>query len=510
MLFPLLGFFPWYGEAAILLILGALSYRFSWLFTRWNDKRKRYLRQRRLEGHLLHTFEACGLALKRPNGTLETPDVDSYEDLAGDGLRIALRLPVGMHRAQVQNALPAIVAAFEMSSGEIEIDRLHAERVTLNLIGSNDPLYQDDPLVRLQDLQLPTSNWIEDGVPIGFRSTGEVVRILLWNRSVLIGGIPRSGKSAFIQGFLCAQSKCKHVELHLCDIKRVEFKFWRNVAASISREFDEAVEQLEMLKETMKARYEYMEASDRPDSQNLVPSKEYPQIVYICDELSELLNEAPDKKTRDHIEGLLRSLTARGPASGITVVLCTQKPTSDVVPTNIRDLMSTRVCFRTTTAPQSLSILGEAMKELELEPHNIPQDKKGIAYMFDEVGGAFRFKGLFLTAAEIRAYADKAALRRDSEISARDWQEGKRGNLVKPDLQTIIKEETHLALLQTKAKGLGDIHCLDHAKFFYDSLTNEPCPTCFRESQLYMKDHMPELYDLEKRLDDVEGIDDKE
>ncbi|KYH30525.1 DNA translocase FtsK [Moorella mulderi DSM 14980] len=87
--------------------------------------------------------------------------------------------------------------------------------------------------------------------------------------------------------------------------------------------------------------------------------KLYPLIV-IVDEFADLAdqlgrNSAARKAFYDNI----RRIAQLGRSRGIHLVLCTQRPSADLVPTNIRSLMNCRVALRVNDATASRMILEE-------------------------------------------------------------------------------------------------------------------------------------------------------
>jgi S-DNA-T family DNA segregation ATPase FtsK/SpoIIIE len=74
--------------------------------------------------------------------------------------------------------------------------------------------------------------------------------------------------------------------------------------------------------------------------------------VLIIDELA-VFTKATKKKDADEFSGLLRDLVARGRAAGIILVCATQRPSADIVPTSLRDLISIRIALRSTTPDAS-------------------------------------------------------------------------------------------------------------------------------------------------------------
>ena len=66
--------------------------------------------------------------------------------------------------------------------------------------------------------------------------------------------------------------------------------------------------------------------------------------VLVVDELMLYLTD-PDKNAVAEFTAVLRRLAALGRAAGISVVMATQKPSTEVIPSSIRDLMSLRARF---------------------------------------------------------------------------------------------------------------------------------------------------------------------
>src|SRR5205823_11963565 len=82
-----------------------------------------------------------------------------------------------------------------------------------------------------------------------------------------------------------------------------------------------------------------------------------PLHVVAFDELAFFLTMGESRVTKE-LALLLRDLVARGRAAGIVVVAATQKPSSDVVPTSLRDLMGSRIALRCSTRDASDCVLG--------------------------------------------------------------------------------------------------------------------------------------------------------
>ena len=84
----------------------------------------------------------------------------------------------------------------------------------------------------------------------------------------------------------------------------------------------------------------------------------------VVDEFADLADQlAGDKSAQRKFYMHLRRVAQLGRSRGIHLVLCTQRPSADLVPTNIRNLMNVRVSFCVNDAAASRMILDETGAE---------------------------------------------------------------------------------------------------------------------------------------------------
>lgn len=129
------------------------------------------------------------------------------------------------------------------------------------------------------------------------------------------------------------------------------------------------------------------------EAYNVRSGETLPYLVVLIDELMFLtapaleagLSRLDRADSRAFIGHALRCL-AVGRASGVSLIMATQKPSADVVPTRLRDLAGWRVAFRCATFEASRAILGQG--GAEALPH--------------EAGRALLWRGAGLQ--EMRAY----------------------------------------------------------------------------------------------------------
>ncbi|MFZ1287708.1 MAG: hypothetical protein WAR57_11820, partial [Candidatus Phosphoribacter sp.] len=81
----------------------------------------------------------------------------------------------------------------------------------------------------------------------------------------------------------------------------------------------------------------------------------------VIDELAEVVAAGvtrDEKRDDEERASLIRRLIAKGRAAGVVVVAATQKPSADVIPTGLRDLIAQRLAFETTSRAMTETILG--------------------------------------------------------------------------------------------------------------------------------------------------------
>ena len=92
--------------------------------------------------------------------------------------------------------------------------------------------------------------------------------------------------------------------------------------------------------------------------------------LVVIDEAQELFHPAYSDKEMKEIANetteLITTLIKRGRSAGICLLLITQKPTSDAIPTAVRDNCQLKVAFRLETAEAEKSALGSIPDDLDL------------------------------------------------------------------------------------------------------------------------------------------------
>ena len=189
---------------------------------------------------------------------------------------------------------------------------------------------------------------------------------------LLIAGATGAGKSVCINTIIASllyKARPDEVKLVLIDPKRVELSVWSRIPhliAPVVSDPKKAAGALRWAIKEMEARYErftkvgtrdierYNEVATPPDS----PKPAMPYIVIIIDELSDLMVVAPAE-----VEDAIFRLAQMARASGIYLVVATQRPSVDVLTGTIKANIPTRIAFAVASQIDSRTILDMAGAE---------------------------------------------------------------------------------------------------------------------------------------------------
>ena len=266
---------------------------------------------------------------------------------------------------------------------------------------------------------LPLS--IFDPIPIGIDEFGVPVLIRLIWRNLLIGGEPGAGKSALLNVLVAYVALCLNCKLILLDGKQVELGQWRRCAeAFVGPDIVQALVLLTKLQTMMDNRYAFLLDCERrkvvekiqtlsPVTGEIswVPDAFVPYVVAI-DEIAYYSATTGDKQQREKFAALLRDLVARGRAVGIIVIAATQRPSSDIIPTSLRDLFAWRFAGRCTNDSSSDIVLGHGWANKGWTANAISPNNPGAGLLIAEGGSPQLVKTAYLddrTCAAIAAYA---------------------------------------------------------------------------------------------------------
>ena len=216
---------------------------------------------------------------------------------------------------------------------------------------------------------------------------------------LLIAGATGSGKSVCIKSVLVDlifHATPDELRLLLIDPKRVElvsFAALPHLAAPVVYRQEKAVNTLNWLNREMDRRYEQMAAVGARDieayNRNPRIKEAFPYLVLVIDELADLMAAAPDE-----VERTVCRLAQLARATGIHLILATQRPSVDVVTGLIKANFPARISFAVTAQVDSRTILDAGGAEKLL-------GRGDMLFLAPDAARPKRLQGSFVSDAEI-------------------------------------------------------------------------------------------------------------
>ncbi|TQM80664.1 S-DNA-T family DNA segregation ATPase FtsK/SpoIIIE [Saccharothrix saharensis] len=321
----------------------------------------------------------------------------------GDGWAVTVDLPATRKAADVVKNREALASALAVDEVQLIVERVrgnggHAGRVAL-WVADEDP-YGSPPL---RTPLLTVERW-DAWRPVPFGRDARQRRVdlpLVWT-SLLVGAIPRQGKTFAARLAAAGLILDPHTRLYVADFKAG--KDWY-AAAQVAHRFmagDEPahvltlVDWLVELVAEVQGRYRRMQDLDDevcPESKitptmSRDPNLDMPVTAIFIDEVQIPLEdrtplEVQDKKLTagEYVGELLTWLARKGPAAGIVLVLATQRPDSKTIPSNLRAVLGSRFALRVMDWRDSNIVLGEQMNTRGYDSSRLLATHKGVGIL---------------------------------------------------------------------------------------------------------------------------------
>lgn len=187
---------------------------------------------------------------------------------------------------------------------------------------------------------------------------------------LLVAGATGSGKSIFINSLILSilyKANPSDVKMLMVDPKLLELSAYSDIPhliAPVITNPKEASEALKKLIFEMERRYRLLAERGARNidnfNKNVQPSERLPYIIVFIDELADLMFTAPAD-----VENAITRLAQMARASGIHLILATQRPSVDVITGLIKANFPARISFQLTTKVDSRTILdGQGAEQL--------------------------------------------------------------------------------------------------------------------------------------------------
>jgi S-DNA-T family DNA segregation ATPase FtsK/SpoIIIE len=279
---------------------------------------------------------------------------------------------------------------------------------------------------------------------------------------VLVAGTTGSGKSACVNGILSSilmQASPNEVRLVLVDPKQVELNHYENVPHLLTPVVTSprlAANVLSNLIGEMETRYGIMSEARCRNLGELNRHREkkgdppLPHILCVIDELADLMMVAPAE-----VEDSIIRLAQKSRATGIHLVLATQRPSTDIITGTIKVNIPARIAFAVSSQTDSRVILDQGGAEALLGQGDM---------LFRGAGSSKlqRVQGAFITEEEIARITNHWARQGEPEFEAELLEtpeevveEGHEGDF-DPDSDDLLDEAIRL-VVQTETASVSMI-----------------------------------------------------
>lgn len=273
----------------------------------------------------------------------------------------AIRIPLGTKLTRITTLSNDLALATEAPGGQIRIEAPIPGR---NLVGIEIPNRSLElvPLRTMLESKVMENSKSKLAVPLGLNVSGEpIVADISKMPHILIAGTTGSGKSVMVNAIIASilfRSSPSEVKFIIIDPKRVELTGYNGIPHLLSPvivEADQSVSALKWALKEMDKRYsKFAEAGVKNiDSYNeLAGFQAIPYIVIIMDELADLMALAPVE-----VEDSIARLAQMARATGIHLILATQRPSVDVITGLIKANIPCRISFNVSSGIDSKVII---------------------------------------------------------------------------------------------------------------------------------------------------------
>ncbi len=288
---------------------------------------------------------------------------------------------------------------------------------------------------------------------------------------LLIAGATGSGKSVCINAVitnLLMTHPPERLKMLMIDPKMVEltsFNGLPHLVAPVVTDFEQVAGALAWVTREMERRYKAFAAAGARNiggyNRKVKSSERLPFMVVIIDELADLMMLAADE-----IERYITRIAQMARATGIHMIIATQRPSTDVVTGLIKANFPARIAFAVSSQIDSRVILDSPGAEKLL-------GKGDMLYMAPDSPKLARLQGCFVSDAEIKnvvAYWKRtgsmaAPHPAEKEVAENDtaqplpWagilEEASKDNMLKQAIQLVIEQQRASATFLQRKLGIG-------------------------------------------------------
>ena len=315
----------------------------------------------------------------------------------GDGWLARMDLPHGVTAAQVSEKREELASGLRRTIGCVwpeTIRKRHPGALSL-YVGDEDMTTADQPAWPLArrgaaDIFAPQV--------LATDPRGRRVSVTLMFASVVIGAIPRMGKTVLLRLLLLICALDVRVEIHAYDLKGTgDLSPLRQVAHRYrAGDDDEDIEyllaDLRALRTELRRRTRVIRDLAENDFARCPESKVTPELAAdkrlglhpIAIALDECQRAFEHPRYGGEIEDIATDLVKRGPALAMMLMLATQRPDAKSIPPAIKANVVLRMCLKVMGWRENDMVLGDGMNKAGITAVMFSRDDLGVFYLAGE------------------------------------------------------------------------------------------------------------------------------
>ena len=311
----------------------------------------------------------------------------------------ALKIPMGTKLSKILTLQNDLALALATSTGNV---RIEAPIPGKSLVGIEIPNISPDIVSLKSILSSDIMRGTKSKLAVGLGpdvSGSTVIADIGKMPHVLIAGTTGSGKSVLLNSIIATllfRASPQEVKLILADPKRVELTEYQDIPHLLTPvivDADKILSSLKWAMAEMERRYKlFHEAQVKNISgyNELSGFQVLPYIVIVVDELHSLMEFAPVE-----VEDAICRIAAMARATGIHLVVATQRPSVDVITGLIKANIPCRIAFNVSSMVDSRVIIDQPGAEKLL-------GKGDMLYVPPDASKPMRIQGVFVSDTEIR------------------------------------------------------------------------------------------------------------
>jgi len=384
----------------------------------------------------------------------------------GPGWLARLDLPHGVTAGEVSERRENLASGLRRQLGTVWPETIHKRHpgALALYVGDEDMTTADQPAWPLAkrgaaDVFAP--------VVFGTDPRGRPVTLILMFASVIIGSIPRMGKTFLLRMLLLICALDLRVEIHAYDfkgtgdLKPIAQVAHRYRAGDDPEDIEYLLADMRALRTEMRRRTKVIRNMDEtrcPENKVTPELANDPRLglhpIAIAWDECQIPFEHPEYGKE--LISIATDLTKRGPALGIMLMLATQRPDASSIPTGISANAVLRMCLKVMGQVENDMVLGTSMYKNGIRATMFARDDKGVFYFAGEGlnptimrGYGFDMPASKVIVARARTMREAAgrltgyALGQDADVEVRSIAE---------DVLTVFRDDSRLYLTTIAAR----------------------------------------------------------